>query len=830
MQLPYLPSHFPVEFGPYQLIRLLGQGSCGYIYMAEIQGQGGVTKSVALKIDKRPQNQDSLEMINEVLFGGVFKHTHIIDVYEVGRYHEHLFLSMEWNQGPTLYQLLNHFGPLPQRATLEIALHILYALNHIHTFAHPTAPQGIIHRDLKPSNLFIHPQGFVLLADFGIAVPSDESNAQFGGTLGYLAPEQLFHEPLSAQSDLFSLGVIIYECLIGQRLLPTQLNELLNYFHEDSKALFDALEHPNLSTFHPLFLHFLKQCLHPKPLYRAKNARNLIELLQPLQELLIETSLADLLRQYEIETQKDQLSLNSIRHSLNSSLVELKNQWTFDLDDLMELSLIEEASKAETAEENHPIHIESLNAHEIHPLSLTASSLPNIHISQYGGEPPCPPTLIGREALFTQVWTHFKTKRLPLCLWGPSGSGKSTLALNFIQRVHDDQEENPSQPLTKWIWVVFSDFQKPLSVLTHLFDSLKIPIPQHLWPKQEHNSQDEWLLDHYLQVLVDNLKHRQVSGIGLSFEGQITPDTLLQLSPFFTQLSQVFQVLLCSPLAPKGWTRLRIPLLTFEESKRFVKHFLRRSAHQGLDDQSIGSLLHQLKAATPLSLKVACGSSIASASHTLESDLLHSFGSSNEKEGHAHFPILLPALLKQTLRQLSLFTTPFPLEAAEYIVRLPLHAPSVFSVINTLRESGYLSFQEETGFLTLHPKIRQTAYNVLQRDLKEHQDVEIRFIEFFSRYGSEGALTQLDTYKGGQFLSYLIELRSHLNVAHQLALGHQHKERVSLAHTLSILAQYYGPIYQGLEAIQRTLEFPCSVRQRVLLLSQRAELWFKVGQ
>ena len=115
---------------------------------------------------------------------------------------------MEWIQGPTVLELIEHFGTLPQRAVLDLLTHTLKALHHIHTFSHPTAPLGMIHRDLKPSNLFIHQQGFVLLADFGIAIPTDEANAQFAGTLGYLSPEQLFHEPLKVNSDLFSFCLL----------------------------------------------------------------------------------------------------------------------------------------------------------------------------------------------------------------------------------------------------------------------------------------------------------------------------------------------------------------------------------------------------------------------------------------------------------------------------------------------------------------------------------------------------------------------------------------------------------------------------------------------
>ena len=140
-------------------------------------------------------------------------HPNVCRVHDLGEVGGILYLSMEWIQGETLRQLLNHAGPLDPERAMEIAERTLLALEAAHA-------KGIIHRDLKPENIMIDDAGSVFVMDFGLAVQQnpdqEESPGIAVGTPAYMAPEQRRGEPADARTDLYALGLVLAEMLSGR--------------------------------------------------------------------------------------------------------------------------------------------------------------------------------------------------------------------------------------------------------------------------------------------------------------------------------------------------------------------------------------------------------------------------------------------------------------------------------------------------------------------------------------------------------------------------------------------------------------------------------------
>jgi eukaryotic-like serine/threonine-protein kinase len=206
------------RIGDYEITALLGSGGMGHVYRARhlrlecdhaikvLRGAGD------LKADAR--------LLAEARRAARLAHPNICTVYHVGEHNGRAYLIMELVQGVTLEQRLRG-GPLPFDAARRYALEIVDALAHAHE-------SGLIHSDLKPANIMVTRQGHVKVLDFGVArlVPgsgsgesvtwSTEHSAPIGGTLPYMPPEALRHEPVDARGDLWSLGVVLYEMVTGR--------------------------------------------------------------------------------------------------------------------------------------------------------------------------------------------------------------------------------------------------------------------------------------------------------------------------------------------------------------------------------------------------------------------------------------------------------------------------------------------------------------------------------------------------------------------------------------------------------------------------------------
>ena len=209
---PASASNFAEVIGKrYEILGEAGHGSMGNVYKARDRETG---ETVALKLLKPEIASDQAMMDrfkNELLFARKITHKNVCRVYEFNRVGNVAYTSMEFVDGESLRSVLNRFGGLPVRKAVNVATQICSGLKEAHA-------QGIVHRDLKPENVMVDAQGNVKIMDFGIARSMEAATRMTGGTVGtpaYMAPEQVAGKPVDYRTDIYSLGLILYEMFTG---------------------------------------------------------------------------------------------------------------------------------------------------------------------------------------------------------------------------------------------------------------------------------------------------------------------------------------------------------------------------------------------------------------------------------------------------------------------------------------------------------------------------------------------------------------------------------------------------------------------------------------
>ncbi|MES1981995.1 MAG: serine/threonine-protein kinase [Pseudomonadota bacterium] len=207
------------KLGRYSIIEELGQGAMGNVYKAL---DPLIDRIVAIKTFNLNQNWDQdqhdreeyeARFYQEAKTAGRLSHVNIVTVYDVGKSENVAYMAMEFLQGRELRDILKTGQSMPLVQVLEIAEQVARGLS----FAHEN---GVVHRDIKPSNIMVLDDGRVKITDFGIArIASSPVHTQAGMTLGspqYMSPEQVQAQAIDQRSDIFSLGVVMYEMLTGQ--------------------------------------------------------------------------------------------------------------------------------------------------------------------------------------------------------------------------------------------------------------------------------------------------------------------------------------------------------------------------------------------------------------------------------------------------------------------------------------------------------------------------------------------------------------------------------------------------------------------------------------
>src|SRR5215218_7843031 len=198
--------------GRYRILRKLGSGGMANVYLAEDEDLG---RRVAIKIlNERYAGDESFteRFRREAKSAAALSHPNIVSIYDRGDADGRPYIAMEVIEGRSLKELIVARGPLPIQQAVEYAKQILGALR----FAHR---HGIIHRDIKPHNILLGSEGRLKVTDFGIARAGPSQMTEVGsimGTAQYLSPEQARGAPVTAASDLYSVGIVLYEALTGR--------------------------------------------------------------------------------------------------------------------------------------------------------------------------------------------------------------------------------------------------------------------------------------------------------------------------------------------------------------------------------------------------------------------------------------------------------------------------------------------------------------------------------------------------------------------------------------------------------------------------------------
>ena len=216
--------------GKYQLLRHLAKGGMGEVLLASLHRQAGFSKLVVVKriLPHFAQDPDFVRMfIQEARLSAALDHPNIVRVYDFGRAGDSFFLVMEYLHGDTLLGLLPRAVATPEGLPLDITLTIMLGVCAGLHFAHETtgpdgSSVGLVHRDITPANVFATQSGEVKVLDFGIAKAiSAGTITRVGGRKGkvaYMSPEQCLGAPIDRRSDIFALGILLYEMTTAKRL------------------------------------------------------------------------------------------------------------------------------------------------------------------------------------------------------------------------------------------------------------------------------------------------------------------------------------------------------------------------------------------------------------------------------------------------------------------------------------------------------------------------------------------------------------------------------------------------------------------------------------
>jgi serine/threonine protein kinase len=202
------------KLGRYLIQSELGRGAMGVVYKAtdSILERTVAVKTVNMALERDGADRYEARFYQEARAAGGLNHPNIVTVYDVGKSGEVVFMAMEYIEGPELRTLIVEGRPLPVSQALSIAAQVAEGLAYAHQ-------HGVVHRDIKPANIMVQAEGPVKITDFGIArMRSSGDLTQTGMMLGspkYMSPEQVIGKRADHRSDIFSLGVILYEMLTG---------------------------------------------------------------------------------------------------------------------------------------------------------------------------------------------------------------------------------------------------------------------------------------------------------------------------------------------------------------------------------------------------------------------------------------------------------------------------------------------------------------------------------------------------------------------------------------------------------------------------------------
>ncbi len=215
------------EVGRYVIKRKLAEGGMAEIFLASAVGPEGFSKDVVIKVVRSFLAKDSqfVQMfIAEARLVSRLNHANVVQIFDFGKHGESFYLAMEYVRGASLWELRKRCRdqgvPFPPTLAAEIGAQVARGLNYAHALTENGQRIGVVHRDVTPHNVLLSFDGAVKLTDFGIAKATTTQTApgMLKGKFAYMAPEQARGEKVDSRTDLFALGIVLWELLTGGRL------------------------------------------------------------------------------------------------------------------------------------------------------------------------------------------------------------------------------------------------------------------------------------------------------------------------------------------------------------------------------------------------------------------------------------------------------------------------------------------------------------------------------------------------------------------------------------------------------------------------------------
>jgi hypothetical protein len=252
--------------GRYRLVALLGRGGMGEVYRAD---DLTLDHPVALKFlpdlvvaGEGAADGRLAQLYNELRLARQVSHKNVCRLYDLGNADGRRFLTMEYVDGEDLASLLRRIGRIPQDKAIAIARQLCAGVAAAHE-------RGVLHRDLKPANVMLDGEGDVRITDFGLAVAAGETAAVRAGTPQYMAPEQLVGQPATIKTDLYALGLILFEIFTGRRAHDAKTLADLREWHQSGTVTTPSAIVRDLD---PAIERVILRCLSKDPQHRPGSA------------------------------------------------------------------------------------------------------------------------------------------------------------------------------------------------------------------------------------------------------------------------------------------------------------------------------------------------------------------------------------------------------------------------------------------------------------------------------------------------------------------------------------------------------------------------------